>query len=91
MTVARQDCWLGLGGGGDYMHAWVQIIQIVVRERPLNKRGGLGFFLGPEYFFHNTLEPRNFFQKYMEPRFFFHTNYISSFQCILELKKLSDN
>ena len=42
-----------------------------VREWPLNKPGGVGFFLGQECFFCNTLEPRNFFQGYMEPIFFF--------------------
>ena len=51
------------------------------RERPLNKQGGAGFFLGPEYFFRNTLEPRNCFQGYMEP-FFFHKFYNCNFQTI---------
>ena len=62
------------------------------RERPIR-----GVSLDRNFFFHSTLQPRNFFQGYMKPRFFccFFLQIIqlllSSFHCLLELKKLSDN
>ena len=60
--------------------------KVSLRERPLNKQGGAGFFLEPETFFCNTLESRNFFQEYMEPRYFFFTD--STFNFVI-FRKLS--
>ena len=60
---------------GCHVHSKIKFI----RERSLNKQGG-GIFLGPEYFYCNTLEPRTFSGVY--GAFFFHKFYNRKSQTI---------
>ena len=49
------------------------------REQPLDKQGGR-IFLGPEYFFRNTLKPRNLFRVIWSQYFLFYKFYNCNFQ-----------